>query len=106
MISVVIPAYNHASSLARCLESLFAQEDVQVEIIVVNDGSTDGTRAVLLPFQDRITTVHQENAGANVARNRGAKRAHGAFLLFVDADATLNEERCGICEERSNLIQK
>ncbi|MEK7529870.1 MAG: glycosyltransferase [Patescibacteria group bacterium] len=88
MISVVIPAYNHASSLARCLESLFAQEDVQVEIIVVNDGSTDGTRAVLLPFQDRITTVHQENAGANVARNRGAKRAQGAFLLFVDADAT------------------
>lgn len=88
MISVVIPAYNHASSLARCLESLLSQEDVALEIIVVNDGSTDDTRAVLRPFQDRITIMHQENAGANVARNRGAQHARGTYLLFVDADAT------------------
>lgn len=100
MISVIIPAYNHASSLARCLESLLAQEDVALEIIVVNDGSTDDTRAVLQPFHEHVTIMHQENAGANRARNRGAQRARGTFLLFVDADATF-EKRALWCLQRA-----
>ncbi len=88
MISVVIPSYNHASSLVACIESVKAQEGVETEIIVVDDGSTDDTQEVLSKHVTRgeVTLLSQSNQGSNPARNRGAERAKGEFIIFVDAD--------------------
>ena len=70
-ISVIIPTYQHANTIADCLNTIFNQTKEPHEIIVVNDGSTDDTIEVLDSFADRITLINQENQGANVARNRG-----------------------------------
>lgn len=86
MISIIIPTYQHANELSRCLDSLFVQTYKDFEIIVVNDGSTDGTDRILNKFKDRITIINQDNQGSNIARNNGAKMAKGEFLLFCDAD--------------------
>lgn len=96
LISVIIPTYQHAKSLPSCLESIFAQTYKDLEVIVVNDGSTDNTTEVLLPFKDRITLINQENAGSNPARNRGLKEAKGEFVIVCDADVTM----------QSNMLQK
>ena len=85
-ISVIIPTYQHAATLPRVLGSVFAQTLQPTEVIVVDDGSTDSTVAVLAPYTDRITYVHQQNQGAPMARNRGFKLSTGAFVIFWDAD--------------------
>lgn len=92
MISVIIPTYNHASSLAHTIDSVLAQKDVELEIIVVNDGSTDNTRDLLATYGNRITVIHQENKGRNAARNRGYQEAKGGQLIFLDADADLEPD--------------
>ncbi|OGL71113.1 hypothetical protein A3B32_02540 [Candidatus Uhrbacteria bacterium RIFCSPLOWO2_01_FULL_53_9] len=99
MISVIIPAYNHASSVNRCLDSLFQQTGVEMEIIVVNDGSTDSTRAVLERYADRVTVIQQKNLGAAAARNRGAQLARGHFIIFVDADATFEPHALSLLKQ-------
>lgn len=89
-ISVVIPTYQHASSLPGCLDSVLSQEGVTLEIIVVDDGSTDGTQKVLAPYAARgVRIIQQANAGANPARNRGLKEATGEFVIFCDADVVM-----------------
>ncbi len=87
VISVVIPAYQHAASLPGCLESVFAQQDVRTEIIVVDDGSTDATLEVLETYKVKgVRVIHQENQGANPARNRGLAEATGEYVIVLDAD--------------------
>ncbi|MFA7286617.1 MAG: glycosyltransferase family A protein [Patescibacteria group bacterium] len=95
MISVIIPVYNHAASLKRCLESLQAQTQQDFEVIIIDDGSTD---AIATVFTDISATIYgtgvavilqQRNAGAPVARNRGAEVARGDYVLFLDADTVL-----------------
>ncbi len=88
-VSIVIPTYNHAREIGRCLESIFKQTFQNFEIVVVNDGSTDNTLGVLEKYKDRIKIINQENKGASVARNRGAKEVRGEHLLFCDADLIL-----------------
>ncbi len=90
LISVVIPAYQHAGSLPKCLASIFAQTYQPLEIIVVDDGSTDNTQEVLASYADRVTIVKQANAGANPARNRGFKEAKGEYVIFCDADVGMS----------------
>lgn len=85
-ISVIIPTYQHAATLARALDSVFAQTRKPHEVIVVDDGSSDSTVDVLAPYQDRITYVHQQNQGAPVARNRGFQLSTGELVIFWDAD--------------------
>jgi len=92
MISIIIPTYNHASSLPRCLDSLFSQTYSDIEVIVVNDGSTDDTNEVIKPYLSRIKYVEQVNLGSNPARNRGAAEVSGEYLLFCDADITLQPD--------------
>lgn len=91
MISIIIPTYNHASSLATTIESVLSQKDVDLEVIVVNDGSTDNTRALLEGYVNnpRVQVIHQENQGRNPARNRGFEASSGEYLLFLDADANI-----------------
>jgi glycosyltransferase involved in cell wall biosynthesis len=89
LISVIIPAYNHASSLPFCIESIFAQTYDNVEIIVVDDGSTDNTAAVLEHYAPRVKSIRQENKGANPARNRGLAEATGEYVIFADADVVM-----------------
>lgn len=84
--SVIIPTFNRKDCLLECLASVFAQTHPAHEIIVVDDGSTDGTIEALSCFGDRVIVLEQENAGPGAARNRGAKVASGEYLAFLDSD--------------------
>jgi len=83
-ISVVIPSYNAAHFLARCLKSVFAQTLKPVDVIVVNDGSTDNTAAVAAELG--ATVVSRVNGGLSAARNSGIKVAAGEWIALLDAD--------------------
>lgn len=89
LVSVVIPAYNAAGFLSSCIESALGQTHKAVEIIFVNDGSTDNTDEVVRPYLDRIRYIKQENRGLSAARNVGFKASKGEFICFLDADDLL-----------------
>lgn len=90
LVSVVTATYNMGRYIAETLESILGQDYPQVESIVVDDGSTDDTAAVLARFDGdpRLRVVHQANAGQTVAKNRGVAEARGEFIAFCDADDT------------------
>ena len=94
-ISVIVPAYNLAPWLGRCLDSLLAQTHKNLEIIVVNDGSKDDTAAVMEDYAARypqIKAIHKENGGVTSARLRGVAEATGQWLGFIDGDDTIEPE--------------
>jgi glycosyltransferase involved in cell wall biosynthesis len=84
--SVIIPTYNNARFVAQAVESALMQSSVPAEIIVVDDGSTDGTQDVLAGYNDRITVIRQKNRGPAAARNHGYAVSSGDYLLFLDSD--------------------
>jgi len=85
-VSVIIPAYNCEEYIVQAVESVLQQEDCLKEIVIIDDGSTDGTEAVLRPYDDRIRYVKQENKGVAAARNHGIAIAKADFIAFLDAD--------------------
>lgn len=89
-LSIVIPVYNVEKYLPKCLDSLLAASDTPYEIILVNDGSTDGSLAVAERYRarypDLITVITTENMGQGNARNVGLEKARGEFLYFIDSD--------------------
>ena len=88
-ISVVIPVYNEEKWLAKCLDSIFSQTLKDIEVICIDDGSTDGSMEILSKFADKyktLTIIQQKNSGAGEARNKGLKAAKGEFIAFMDAD--------------------
>ena len=85
-MSVVIPAYNAETLLPRALESVFSQTLPPDEILVVDDGSKDGTHAVAQSFGSRVRVLSQANAGASAARNLGVQSATSEWIAFLDAD--------------------
>lgn len=94
LVSVVIPVYNGEKRIEVCIRSVFAQKMENIEIIVVNDGSTDQTGAILerLAAEDpRMKVIHRANGGASAARNTGLDASTGTYIRFVDADDRLME---------------
>lgn len=85
-VSVVIPAYNHASFLAETITSAFSQTWCDFEVIVVDDGSTDATAQVAAQFGDSIRYIRQDNQGIAAARNTGIRHARGELISFLDDD--------------------
>ncbi|WP_303979043.1 SP_1767 family glycosyltransferase [Streptococcus danieliae] len=89
LISIVVPVYNVSGYLRRCLDSILKQTYGQFEVILVNDGSTDGSGLICQDYatkDSRIRLVHQENQGPSAARNLGLQLAQGEYVTFVDAD--------------------
>lgn len=85
-VSVVIPVYNGARYLGAALDSVLGQTHPPDEVVVVDDGSTDATPAVMAAYGARIVAVRQENRGGGAATNRGIAAATGEILAFLDAD--------------------
>lgn len=92
LTSIIIPAFQHAAYLGDAVDSGLAQT-APVEVIVVDDGSTDGTATLLDRYADRIRVVTQPHAGVSAARNAGIEAAHGEFLMFLDADDTIDPRK-------------
>ncbi|MFP5223894.1 MAG: glycosyltransferase [Acidobacteriota bacterium] len=89
IVTVVIPAYNQARYLPAALECVLAQRGVDLDVVVVDDGSTDETPQVLRPYEGRVRTLRQDNAGVSAARNLGIAALRGDAVLFLDADDLL-----------------
>lgn len=87
-ISVIIPTYNYGCFIADAIRSVVVQTHAPAEIIVVDDGSTDDTAAVVRQFSDNVKYIHQENDGVCAARNRGVAASTGDLIAFLDADDT------------------
>lgn len=88
-VSVIVPAYNAEDYLEKCIDSILQQGGVELEIIAVDDGSTDRTGAILDAYAERydnMTVLHQENGGISSARNTGLRHATGKYLCYLDSD--------------------
>ena len=105
MISIVIPTYNRAKTISKAVESVINQTYTAWELIIVDDGSTDNTSDVILPYlkNDRIKYIKQENKGVCAARNFGSKHASLDYLLFLDSD---DEILAGCVEEHVTKLEK
>ena len=93
-ISVIIPAYNVEEYIDRCLNSVLSQTYSNLEVIVINDGSTDSTAAIIKKYEidPRLMLITQQNAGVSAARNAGIAAATGELLTFVDSDDYLEPD--------------
>lgn len=104
MISVIIPLYNKEDGIATALRSVLAQTYQDIEVVVVDDGSTDNSATIVEQHSDpRIRLIHQQNAGVSAARNRGIAEAKGEYVAFLDAD---DEWMPGFLEEIVALQQE
>lgn len=98
-ISVIVPVYNAEKYIKRCLDSIIGQTYTNIEVIAVDDGSTDNSPAILSEYakrDSRIMVFHQENLGVAEARNRGLIEATGDFVLFVDSDDYIMKNTCEV----------
>ena len=96
-VSIIIPAYNAAEFLSACLDSVLSQSMRELEIIIIDDGSTDATPVICGHYADmdpRVNVIRKINAGVSAARNMGIKRSSGEYIWFVDADDTIEPEAC------------
>ncbi len=118
LLSIIVPCYNVASFLPRCIESLIKQTYVNVEILLIDDGSTDDTPILCDQYakvDSRVKVIHQENHGSSASREIGLKHIEGDFVTFVDADDWVHPDmysimtqdlieskadiaQCGVCD--------
>ena len=95
LISIIVPIYNCEKYIHKCVRSILAQSYKNIELILVNDGSTDDSLAVCYEYMesdDRVKVVDKENGGPASARNAGIRESQGAYLAFVDSDDYLDEQ--------------
>lgn len=98
MISVIIPVYNAEAHISKCLDSVLNQNYENVQAVVINDGSTDGTAEVIRYYckkDSRIKYLEKKNGGVSNARNKGLEIADGEYITFVDADDYIDPDYCG-----------
>jgi len=96
LISVIIPVYNSELFLGEAIESVLAQDYRPIEVIVVNDGSTDNTETIAKRYRDHILYTKQENRGPAAARNKGLELARGDIISFLDADDLWPEKKLSL----------
>jgi glycosyltransferase involved in cell wall biosynthesis len=96
LVSIVIPAYNAANYIGDALQSVFSQDYQPLEVIVVDDGSTDGLEAALEPYRPRIVYHRQANGGLGAARNAGMQLATGEYIAWLDADDLIATNRISV----------
>lgn len=95
-LSVIIPTHNYAEFLPQALDSVLCQGEPDTQIIVVDDGSTDDTAAVLGAYHGRIEIVRQSNQGIGAARHAGLVRARGSLVGFLDSDDQWTDNHCAV----------
>jgi len=93
LVSVVIPCYNREKYIEAAIDSVLAQAYRPLEIIVVDDGSSDSSIEIIGRFGSPVTLIRQENAGAAAARNTGVQNSHGEFLSFLDSDDLWTDDK-------------
>lgn len=112
LISVIVPVYNNAAYLERCLNSIKAQTYQNLEVIIVNDGSTDDSETICNKYvadDGRFNYFYQYNAGVSAARNHGLREKHGDFFTFIDSDDWIEIRYCEkmvdkITEDDSDIV--
>lgn len=112
LVSVIVVAYNAEDTIARCLDSIVNQSLHDIQLVIVNDGSSDDTQAVIDHYKaedDRIVSVIQPNSGVSIARQRGLDLASGLFSIFVDSDDWIEIEMlktlyCKALQESSDIV--
>ena len=103
MISIIIPVYNVSKYLDKCLKSVVTQTYSNIQIILVNDGSTDNSGEICEKWckkDKRIEVIHKRNGGLSNARNVGIERAQGEYLMFVDSDDIISDDLCELLHDR------
>ena len=96
-VSVIIATYNTAAYLKECLDSIFQQTLKEIEVILIDDGSTDDTASIIQQYQQKynnLVSIYQENKGAGKARNYGITLAQGEYMIFMDPDDTYPYDDC------------
>lgn len=97
LISIIVPVYNASAYLEECIQSILCQTYKKIEVICVNDGSTDESLNILRRFQEadgRLIIINKDNAGVSAARNDGIARSSGEYLMFVDSDDWIEINTC------------
>lgn len=106
-LSVIVPTYNAGKNLNKCLDSILAQNLENIEILVINDGSTDNSSEIIKEYAEqypkKITYYEKENAGVAHTRNFGISKARGKYILFVDSDDYI---KLGLFEELQKYIEQ
>lgn len=105
-VSIIVPVYNAEKTLCKCLDSLVGQTYRDIEILLINDGSSDNSQKICESYANRFSEVlliNQNNSGPATARNTGINRARGKYLSFVDADdyveSNMIEEMISVAED-------
>src|SRR5487761_1421423 len=96
LVTAIIPAYNYGPLVVEAVESACAQTYPRMEVIVVDDGSTDDTQGRLRPYLDRIRYIRQENRGLSAARNTGIQAAQGEWNALLDADDVWHPQKTAV----------
>ena len=100
-VSIIIPVFNSEKYIENCIKSILGQDYKNVEIIIINDGSTDNSVKIIKQINsDKIKLINQKNNGPSSARNNGIKNASGEWIMFLDSDDMLADNAI------SNLIEK
>lgn len=97
MVSIIVPVYNVANYLPKCVDSLLVQTYNDIEILLIDDGSTDGSGEIADQYakqDNRIRTFHQPNGGISAARNKGLEVMRGDYVMFVDGDDYVSKHFC------------